>query len=140
MKMNNYLSLAKNDMEAAKHLINIAPQNVPSLCQQALEKILKHYITELVFLEDVSVLKSHSLKKLARTTNIYNLNNYLIDLTDLTDYYFDTRYPGESFIEISIDEANKCYAKAEEIFNIILNEFNKKIKDTKILNTNFDKY
>lgn len=139
MNNNNYLSIAKLDLKSAKHLIDINPQIVPSLCTQAIEKELKHYITEYIYIEgdDLRIMKGHNLKKLARATDIKSIDEYIVDLTDLTDYYFDTRYPGESFIEISYDEAKRIYEKTEEIFNLILKGINDKEKELKLLDTNF---
>lgn len=135
---NNYLYLAKSDLKSAEYLVNINPQTVPSLCTQAIEKILKHYIIEYGYLneENLKYMKGHNLKKLARTTDLDCIEPYIVYLTDLTDYYFDTSYPGETYIDITYEDANTIFKKTEEIFNLILKEVNN--KEIKLLNTTFN--
>lgn len=83
------------DQKDSKYVNHIAP-----LCQQCAEKYLKSIIVDSgVPLEDKELLKSHSLVKLASyiEKNIIPLQIDRRELRLLTDFYYDTRYPGDNF-------------------------------------------
>lgn len=120
MNMNSYYQLAKNDylfLQSAKetNLYN----NIAVQSQQVVEKYLKHlvYVFCIEHKESLRAIKSHSLVK---------LNNILIesdidldlskgDLAILKDYYYDAKYPGDNFIEVSKEDAGHALYVVEEV-------------------------
>lgn len=73
-------------------------------CQQIVEKLLKDLLTRILPLSSrlESLLRSHDLGTLARAINSVYPNTLRIqDCTWLTDYYFDTRYPGDNFFVVT---------------------------------------
>jgi len=83
-------------------------------CQQYIEKLLKecihiHCVTD----EDIFLLRSHRLSKLATRckehTGIKFSAQEILYFRELTDYYFDTNYPGANYLEIDQEEAERVY-------------------------------
>lgn len=73
-------------------------------CQQVVEKLLKDVLTRIMPLSSKleSLLHSHDLGTLARAVNgVYPNTVKIQDCTWLTDYYFDTRYPGDNFFVVT---------------------------------------
>lgn len=65
----------------------------------------------------IDIMRTHNLKGLFKCIK-ENLESTKLDFSDcsfLTTYYYDARYPGYNFIEVSKDEALKCLEIAEEI-------------------------
>ena len=66
-------------------------------------------------------MKLHNLKKLyveTRDRNIKALPTVNMDtLAALTDYYFDTNYPGDNFVLVEKEEAERMYEFAKNFLN-----------------------
>lgn len=114
MIKNNYLDIAKNDLEYLESVLEINSTFYNQLavqCQQVAEKFLKGYLDKLCLEEDVSdLLRKHNMKKIASHLNqlFPDLNLDTIGLAYLTDFYFDARYPGDDFYTVSKDDFEKC--------------------------------
>ena len=97
MIKNNYLDIAKNDLDYLESVLATGSTFYNQLavqCQQVTEKYLKGYLDTHYFEEDVSdLLRKHNMKKIAsRLNEIYpELNLDTIGLAYLTDFYFDAR-------------------------------------------------
>ena len=114
MIKNNYLDIAKNDLEYLESILAVGSTFYNQLavqCQEVTEKFLKGYL-ELCFLdEDVSdLLRKHNMKKIAVRMNQWkpNLNLDTVGLAYLTDFYYDARYPGDDFYTVTKEEFDKC--------------------------------
>lgn len=114
MIKNNYLDIARNDLDYLKSVLdtNCTFYNQLSVqCQQVAEKYLKGYMDKLCLEDDVTdLLRKHNMKKIASHLNqLYpDLNLDTIGLAYLTDFYFDARYPGDDFYTVSKDDFEKC--------------------------------
>lgn len=126
MNMNSYYQLAKNDYlflqsaKGSKLYNNIAIQS-----QQVIEKYLKHlvYTFSIEHNEALRALKSHSLVKLNSILLETGIDLELSrgDLAILKDYYYDAKYPGDSFIIVSKEDAEHALYVVEEVKSKIEN-------------------
>jgi len=113
MIRNDYYHIAMNDLEylnAVKHLPYYNQHCIA--CQQISEKLLKHILYISYSEEDKDkILKSHSLRTLYRTIHSYMASFSLPEeeMANLTDYYFDAKYPGNDFFTASKEDFFKCY-------------------------------
>lgn len=119
MIKNDYYSIAMNDLEylnAVKHLPYYNQHCI--LCQQIGEKLLKHIITLSYIYDDTDkILKTHSLRTIYRAIKRYIPSVELAEeeLANLTDYYFDAKYPGNDFFTATEDDFSKCYSSLMKI-------------------------
>lgn len=112
---NSYFALGFNDLQ---YLLKYDENDEESYnrfaveSQQVVEKILKGIIEkceEIPFTEKASLLGTHNLRKLGGEINKqYGVNLNISDLAYLKDFYFEARYPGDNFVEVSKDDRNKC--------------------------------
>ncbi len=109
---NNYYDIACNDIKYLEAIGDVGYYNQPSaLCQQISEKLLKSLVENLYTGDDiVDILRSHSLKTLARAikSDIESFKVDIKDLSFLTNYYFDTRYPGPDYHIVSKEDFLEC--------------------------------
>lgn len=116
MIKNNYLDIAENDLQYLEAVLktgNTFYNQLAVQCQQVAEKFLKGYLDRVLLEEDVSdLLRKHNMKKIAAKLNEIKpeLKLDTIGLAYLTDFYFDTRYPGDDFYTVSKEEFEKCLA------------------------------
>lgn len=93
---------------------------------QASEKALKS-VLELVDTGIESLLKSHSLKsiyyRIHKIQESFILNDK--DLSYLTDFYFDARYPGDSYLEVTKEQCLECAKIAYDVLDCV-NHFREK--------------
>jgi len=89
-------------------------------CQQAIEKILKGYILK----HTGNLTEGHSLVYLCKTASViendHDLKKYLKDCAFVNQFYIETRYPSEIFIELDKDEIIECISIAEEILSTLV--------------------
>jgi len=121
------------DQKDSKYVNHLAP-----LCQQCAEKYLKSIIVDsAVPLDDKELLKSHSLVKLAAyiDKNVIPLQIDRRELRLLTDFYYDTQYPGDNFYiidEVELDSGLELLYTIKEIadkFQNNLDKYKKSITD-----------
>ena len=116
MIKNNYLDIAENDLQYLEAVLktgNTFYNQLAVQCQQVAEKFLKGYLDRILLEEDVSdLLRKHNMKKIAAKLNEIKpeLKLDTIGLAYLTDFYFDARYPGDDFYNVSKEEFEKCLA------------------------------
>ncbi|NYB72982.1 HEPN domain-containing protein [Sedimentibacter hydroxybenzoicus DSM 7310] len=119
MIQNDYYHIAMNDFEYLNAVKDLPYYNQHCIaCQQIGEKLLKHIIT-LSYIEDDKdkILKSHSLRTIYRAIHRY-IPDFILpeeELANLTDYYFDAKYPGSDFFTANAEDFNKCYASLLKI-------------------------
>lgn len=92
-------------------------------CQQVVEKLLKDLLTQILPLSSKleSLLHSHDLGTLARAVNGMYPNTLRIqDCAWLTDYYFDTRYPGDNFFVVTRYDALEVKKVTDTLVESIL--------------------
>ncbi len=117
MIKNNYYSIAKNDLEYIEEVaLKSKYYNQTTVqCQQAGEKFLK-YIVETYCLDAekeivIECLKTHNIRKLIRFIEEqlpdFSINSKQAYL--LQGYYYETRYPGDSFFTATKEDVEICY-------------------------------
>jgi HEPN domain-containing protein len=113
MIKNDYYHIAMNDFQYLNAVKYLPYYNQHCIsCQQICEKLLKHIIVISYAGDDIDkILKSHSLRTLYRAIHSY-ISSFTIpeeELANLTDYYFDAKYPGSDFFTANEEDFFKCY-------------------------------
>jgi len=105
--MKTYKEIAEEDFEGAKKLIGFEMWNLAGqLLQQACEKQLKGWLEKNNKL-DITLARTHNLRKLLRTIGDYEEDFYK-NATAVENYYFDTKYPGDDYIELTKQDINEA--------------------------------
>ena len=116
--MNSYKELALYDMKGAEASYAYQLWNkVGRECQQVCEKYLKQYLQDSHLLTE-SLQRSHNLKRLIREIPDYDKGIYR-QLAVVGDYYFDTNYPGDDFLELDQEMADEAMEIANELIAYI---------------------
>ncbi len=107
---NSYYEIAIDDLHYAEDSFPLGYYNqVSAQFMQASEKALKS-VLELVDTGIESLLKTHSLKsiyyRIHKIQDSFVLNDK--DLSYLTDFYFDTRYPGDNYWDVTEEQCLEC--------------------------------
>ncbi len=123
---NSYLSIGNNDYEYLSKTKGSGFNNIEAFhCQQICEKLLKSIV--VVKIPDAeSRIKTHNLDRL------YGLISDEIEideltelyLSKLTDFYFDARYPGNDFINVSDKDLSRSLEVVEVVHRVV-NEWHK---------------
>ena len=114
MIKNTYLDIAGNDLQYLESVLATGSTFYNQLavqCQQVAEKYLKGYLDKIFVDEDVvDLLRKHNMKKIASKLNEVKAGLELdtIGLAYLTDFYYDARYPGDDFYNVTKDDFEKC--------------------------------
>ncbi|MEF9960588.1 MAG: HEPN domain-containing protein [Cellulosilyticaceae bacterium] len=121
MKHYNYYRIALNDFKYLQYNIEREDEDIYNrnaiLCEQVVEKLLKHIVERSCFTEDYSaLLKGHNLVKLykAIVEEGIELELSINMLRTLKDYYFDANYPGDNFILLTKEEVMEAYTFTKE--------------------------
>jgi HEPN domain-containing protein len=117
--MKNYKDIAEEDIKAARGLLTYNLYNQAGIhVQQACEKQLKFWLEEHNKL-DIALSRTHNLRRLLREVGGYE-NTLLKDAAVVENYYFDTRYPGRDYMEITeedVEAALTFYDNLTEFLN-----------------------
>lgn len=127
-RLNSYYGMGYNDYLYAKHSIEAARKignynGVASMASQSAEKLLKAVI-ENYFIDDedcIRLLKSHNLRALLDKIKC-RFPNCPLDSKDYTwlgNFYYDARYPGDSFIMVGEESGLECIRLLEELISWI---------------------
>lgn len=121
----SYGYIAVLDFNTAEKFASIEPRVSVQYMQQAIEKILKHYLTlTYTGTSKEDVLHAHKLIFLASQSNLPALKPYRGTLALLSQYYFDGRYPGIDYMEPTLEDAEDLLKEVKQIFNIVLSAIN----------------
>lgn len=105
-------------------------------CAQIIEKMLKGILSISKLPEDISphIFDIHSLQVLTRALHsIYPNTINVQNASWLSDYYFDTKYPGDNFVEVSKYDAEQILSITKDLAENLIALYNS-INNTK---TNF---
>lgn len=109
---NSYYDIACNDIAYLEAIGDTGFYNQPSaICQQVVEKLLKSVVEQFYYKEDLTeLLRTYSLKTLGRAIKecLPSSKLNLKDLAYLTNYYFDTRYPGPDYHIVDKEDYEEC--------------------------------
>ena len=123
MIKNDYYSIACNDYRFLLRILDCGFYNQMAVeCQQICEKALKSILV-CVNPNAKSVINSNNLKQIYSAINEEKdeINLDIAKLALLKDYYFDARYPGDNFTNVSKNEFEIAYLALIDV----LNEVNK---------------
>ena len=123
MVKNDYYSIACDDYKyLLRNLDSDFYNNMAVACQQICEKALKSILI-CINPDAKTIINSHNLRLIYNAINeekaVINLD--ITKLSLLKDYYFDVRYPGDNFINVSKGEFEIAYLTLIDV----LNEVNK---------------
>ena len=125
--MKTYKEIAGEDFKAAKILFEAKMWNESGqLLQQACEKQLKNYLEENNKL-DISLARTHNLRKLLREIGGYEEDFYKT-IALVENYYFDTKYPGEDYIELTEQDIEAAIEFYEELLEFLADKSQNKGK------------
>lgn len=118
---NSYLSIAKNEYA---YIINDKSQGFNNIkvvhCQQVCEKLFKHVIMQVC--PDTDMPRTHNLKRLydriSEEIKLSHDSEYY--LSTLSDFYFDARYPGDDYVEVSDEDTNLSMDVTEEVYQKVM--------------------
>jgi len=111
----SYFDIAAEDLAAAREMLNAKLYNHSARhCQQYVEKIFKECLSQNGTEEsDMFLLHSHKIARIAeRCGELIDISFSKLEMAlfrELTDYYFDTNYPGENYIRISEIRASELF-------------------------------
>ena len=113
-----YYDIALNEYRYLQYNLGInSLYNNPNavLCQQVTEKMFKYILFELE--PDACELRFNNLIKIniALKRNNVDLQCNDLELAYLTDFYFNARYPGDDYIDVSDEDLQKCVDIMEDI-------------------------
>lgn len=124
-KPGTYGHIAQKDLDGAIRTAAIFPSGSGVYAQQAVEKMLKQYLKEVLYCSDENLLRTHNLRRLFKAVGISGLDQYKAQLYELSDAYFNTRYPGEDYWVLTATEAEELCAVATVILSIVETEIEK---------------
>ena len=127
MRKNDYYSIACDDLKYLQATLHTGLYNQISVqAEQVVEKMLKS-VAERVCVDIEGLLKTHNLRALYDRIHA-EIPSFMLNrdkLSTLKDYYYDTKYPGDNFVEISYDMCLDClrmmYSVIESV-NIVRRE------------------
>lgn len=125
-----YLQLATKKYETLGDLFDIAVKHdwyndVSVSCQQLAEYSLKAVYESILSNtptnEELRLLDGHMLQPLGRRLNkefgsTFNIDDCVI----LQEYYFNARYPGEDFVNVTKYDAEQAVEAAKSIYTAVL--------------------
>lgn len=129
MIKNTYLDIAENDLQYLESVLAVGSTFYNQLavqCQQVAEKYLKGYLDKVLVEEDVADLSwKHNMKKIASKLNEMRegLELDTIGLAYLTDFYYDARYPGDDFYNVTKADFDKCLSVMYDTVNKLKSGF-----------------
>lgn len=125
-----YIQLAHKKAEFLDELFALAVKHnwyneVAVNCQQLAEYSLKAAFENNLSMDssdnDLKLLDGHKLVPLARRLNVIYGNVFNTDdCSILQEYYFNARYPGEDFINVSQYDAEHAVEAAVQIYKTVL--------------------
>lgn len=124
LRHKDWLEKAKMDIKSAEVLKEHDCGNdvVAFHCQQAIEKSLKAF---LIFRKN-GVVEGHSLIFLCKEVIKYDsiFKKYIKDCAFVNQYYIETRYPSDTPLIVTNEEAEECINIARSIFQDVNNIIN----------------
>lgn len=117
-KHKDWLSIAQEDLDSAKHLFSIPFMTALFHLQQCAEKSLKAYLVHKKGL----LIKTHDLPRLIDACVVIDQNFEMLRLPAniLTKYETSGRYPDPLFIKPNIEQILELTEHSEFVFNYVM--------------------
>lgn len=119
---NSYYDIAHNDYQYLTATMHTDLYNSISVqIEQVVEKLLKSVMEAVCNPCDKQTLNGHNLRKiyLSITKEIEDFDLDTDALSSLKDLYFDAKYPGENFIEVTEDMCIKYTRLMYEVIRVV---------------------
>jgi HEPN domain-containing protein len=121
--VGSFLYIAKKDLERARLMHDVDDFNAAGrFCEQVVEKCLKSYIETNGDASDFRLMSLHKPRRLyerCRQLGMATLpDKDIAVLAVLSDYYYDTNYPGNSYFELSFEQSQEALVLAEKVFDL----------------------
>ena len=117
----SYEYIATLDFNTAEKYVSVEPRVSVQYMQQAIEKILKHYLT---LTSNKEIYHTNNLVLLEMKSNLPALKPYRGILALLSQYYFDGRYPSLDYMEPTAEDTEELLQDVKQIFKIVLSAIN----------------
>lgn len=128
-KYFDWLDRAGEDMISANILSNDDRlfNSAAFHCQQAIEKALKGYI----LLKSGELVDGHNLTWLCKRAMRYDkeFTKWLDESTSLNRCYIETRYPNDSYTEISYRKIKRYYNMAQDMYIFICEQVDDELEE-----------
>lgn len=118
----SYGYIATLDFNTAEKFVSIEPRVSVQYMQQAIEKILKHYLHKQA--SNKEILRSNNLVFLEMKSNLPALKPYRRTLALINQYSFDSRYSSPDYIEPTAEDVEEFLQDVKQIFKIVLSAIN----------------
>lgn len=122
-KYGSYGYISKKDLQSALNNLNTDYGVSALYSQQSVEKICKEMILRLNIKEGTrerdDALHSHKITLILKFINNSKLNQFLKEIKDFNDVYFNTRYPGEEFYEVDYLEAKELFELSSRFIKVV---------------------
>lgn len=118
----SYRYIAMLDFNTAEKFVSVEPRVSVQYMQQAIEKILKHYLHKQA--SNKEILHSNNLVFLEIKSNLPALKPYRRALALINQYSFDSRYPNIDYMEPTAEDAEEFLQDVKQIFKIVLSTIN----------------
>jgi len=133
--MKTFKEIAEEDFKGAKGLAAIEMWNLAGQhLQQACEKQLKGWLEENNKL-DIALAQTHNLRKLLRAIGGYEEDFYKT-IALVENYYFDTRYPGDDYIELDKKDIEEAIEFYDDLVKFLSDKSEAKVKNYEQQNQN----
>ncbi|MBN1646449.1 MAG: HEPN domain-containing protein [Spirochaetales bacterium] len=120
--LNEWIRLAKDDINSAKHLLKLRPVPFEIICfhcQQCAEKALK----TLLIKNKIEIIRTHDLLRLCDIlSEKYSFDSILNSCARLTNFAVITRYPFSKKIDLNKKDILEYISQAENILNFVLDK------------------
>ena len=119
LRYKDWFEKAAHDLRGAEILMEHDGGNdlVAFHCQQAMEKMLKGWLLKMTG----ELLDGHSLVFLCRKATAAGapLKGNLRDCAYVNQFYIETRYPSDSYMPVSEEEAQDCMDAARKLMELL---------------------
>ena len=118
--VRDWIAKALDDLKVAAHIMNMPEGEVVSWavcfhCQQAVEKLLKAYLSS----KNIDFKRTHDLKYLLQLCADEDPEFGGVEVGDLSSYATIARYPGLSY-EPTLEDAGECLRIATAVKEFVL--------------------
>jgi len=120
-EIGSFLYIAEKDLTRARIMHDFSDYSAAGrFCEQAVEKCLKSYIEKHGDSSDYKLMSLHKPRRLYdRCVELGWRELSHRDagiLSKLSDYYYDTNYPGNSYFELTESQSAEALELAEKIY------------------------
>ena len=118
--IGSYLYLSKKDAVRAYNMFNLEDYSACGrFCEQSVEKSLKAFIEIKGSVSDIGLMSIHKPRRLYERCCELGLaeadTGLALVMAKLADYYYDTNYPGDSYFELTKEEAEEALTAMDRV-------------------------